>query len=209
MSSAQVVFIIYEIEMGSGKQNDTFSNLLQRIDLFGQAPYLKYNELNACNSRFGGVISVCVILAWALSLIFTVWRYFERSSPETNYNNVYVNDPVGFELNSTSFPFAFGMQDSSASHFIDGQIYAVQASYRLYTKKTVDGVVIVDRQKIMIERAKCNTMILDKQYFHNVDLNNMYCIKNITLPMMITGNFESDTWGWIYIGFNSMHWSKL
>ena len=94
------------------------------------------------------------------------------------------------------------MQDSSASHFIDEQIYAVQASYRLYTKKTVDGVVIVDKQKINIELAKCNTLNLDKQYYHNVDLNNMYCFKNITLPMLINGNFESDTWGWIYIGFN-------
>ena len=188
--------------MKSQQSKGRFGSLLENADLFGQAPNLTYKGLNACKSQYGGIVSLFVVMAWSLSLVFTVWRYFERTSPETNYNNMFVKDQVGFELNSTSFPFAFGLEDSSTAFFIDEQIYTVEASYRLYTKKTVEGVVIVDKQKVIIELAKCSTMNLDKDYFYNVDLNNMYCLKNITQHMMITGNFESKTWGWIYISFN-------
>lgn len=187
--------------MRSKQSKGLFGSILEKVDLFGQAPNLTYKGLNACKSQYGGTVSLFVVMAWSLSLIFTVWRYFERTSPETNYNNVFVKDPEGFELNSTSFPFAFGLQDNTTSHFMDDQLYTAEASYRFYTRKTVDGVVIVDKQKIPIELAKCSSMNLDKDYFYNVDLKNMYCFKNLNQPMLITGTFESETWGWIYISF--------
>lgn len=181
-----------------------FGNLLKKADLFGQTPQLLYRGEHSCKSRYGGIITLIVIIAYLLSLVFTIWRYFEKSSPETNVNSVFLHDPVGFEITKDSFPFAFGIQDSTGTHFIDPQIYTVKAFYKNYKKSTINDTVIVNRTVVPLNLVRCTDVGLSKEDFHNVDLANMLCLEEFLKPnttMNITGVYESSVWGFLDLKF--------
>ena len=158
------------------------SSWLRKADLYGQTPTFLYNGDMACKSRFGGMISVMVVIAYSLCVVFTIWRYFEKSSPETNINTVFVHDPAGFTITNETFPFAFGLQDSTATHFIDSQIYTVTANYKLFKRKTVNSTIVLDISVKPLTLIKCTDAGLSHSDFNNVDLANMFCLEEFINP---------------------------
>jgi hypothetical protein len=137
-----------------------------------------------------------------------VWRYFERSSPETNVNKLYVKDPVGFNATKDSFPFAFGLQDDRGAHFIDDSYYKPQATYLRITKSSVNGELKIGEEIIPLTLVSCDQVSLDKKYFDNLDLKSMLCIKEYYDPafkknLEITGEWESSTFGFIQLKINA------
>ena len=180
------------------------SSWLRRADMYGQTPTFLYNGDPACRTNFGGLISVLVIVAYALCVVFTIWRYFEKSSPETNINTVFVHDPAGFTITNETFPFAFGLQDSTATHFIDNQIYTVEATYKFFKRQTVNNTIVLDISKAPLTLIPCSQAGLSPSDFHNVDLANMYCLEEFikpNKPLKITGVYESENWGFIEFKF--------
>ena len=181
-----------------------FSSWLRKADLYGQAPTFLYNGDLACKSRFGGLISILVIVAYALCVVFTIWRYFEKSSSETNINTVFVHDPAGFTITKDTFPFAFGLQDSTATHFIDSQIYTVEATYKYFKRKTVNGTIVLDVREVPLNLIPCSQAELSVSEFNNVDLSNMFCLEEFVKAnnsLRILGVYESENWGFIELKF--------
>ena len=81
--------------------------MLRYLDLYGKKPDLLYKGDSSCKTAYGGVVTLMAMACYVLCICLNVWRYFERSSPETNVNKLFVQDPVGFNATKDSFPFAF------------------------------------------------------------------------------------------------------
>jgi len=184
----------------------TDSSVLRKIDIFGYSPKLNYFGNTTATSTFGGLATIMVGLCYASIFAFTIWRYFERSSPETNVDTLFVKDPEGFVLNKDTLPFAFGIQDpNTAEHFIDESIYTVVAKYRNSYKHVVNGVLISTSKETILPLVPCSEVNMDLSYFDNLELSQMYCLKEFaekTKELKITGMFESDRYGRIEISFN-------
>lgn len=95
--------------------------------MFGHKPDILYNGDSKVKSKYGGIITLGVILAYCAVVAFTVFRYFQQSSPATNFNRIYTENPEGFKVDLENLPFAFGMQDPSYAHYIDSSVYTVVA----------------------------------------------------------------------------------
>src|SRR3990167_7581037 len=189
-------------EMSSGANSGSFG-FLQKIDLFGYVPELLYKGETSHRTRYGGLVSVTAALGYLAVVCFTVWRYFQREAPATNVETKFVPDPPGFTWDRNNFPFPFGIQDTTAAHFVDDEIYAVEASYNIKTTTFVDGKEGMNFDSITIPLIRCSEAKLDPQYFNNIPLADMYCLREFINPLkrfQITGRWESNTFG--YMNFN-------
>ena len=182
------------------------SSLLRNLDLFGYTPSLLYGGEGTFTSKYGGALTIGISALYALIATFTIWRYFQRDSPSTNINKLYVKDPVGFNLTQETLPIAFGLQDPSTySQYIDPSIYTVEANYVRYKKRTIDGKVTVDRKEHPIPLTTCDKVGLDPKFFQNLELSQMFCFESFKpegLDIEITGVFESNDYGLIEIYVN-------
>jgi hypothetical protein len=131
-----------------------------------------------------------------------VRRYLDKSSPETNVNNFFVENPEGFQLTKANLPFAFGLQKSTGEHFIDESVYVPQVRYLKYFKRSENGKLTVNKTVVELPLVPCNQSNLDSKYFMNLDLGKMYCLKEFTekkTDIKITGVWESDVFGFLDI----------
>ena len=190
-------------EISSGANSGSFG-FLQKIDLFGYVPELLYKGETSHSTRYGGLVSVTAALGYIGVVSFTVWRYFQREAPATNVETKFVPDPPGFTWDRDNFPFAFGIQDTTATHFIDDQIYTVEATYNLKTTSKVSGEEVINYDSITIPLIRCSEAKLDPQYFNNIPLADMYCLREFINPLkrfQITGRWESQTFGTLSFNF--------
>ena len=176
------------------------SKLLKKIDIYGYTPPILYNGENSYKSGYGGIITLVVIASYMLICAFTVWRYFQDSSPETNVNRLFTQDPPGFSVNKSSFPFALGIQNPGFEHFINESVYSMNAGYKLISKRVVNGTLQTVYETFPLETVRCSEAKLDADLFKNLDLANMFCLKELvnektTLDMRLKGVFESDSYG--------------
>ena len=168
-------------EISSGANSGSFG-FLQKIDLFGYVPELLYKGETSHSTRYGGLVSVTAALGYLAVVCFTVWRYFQREAPATNVETKFVPDPPGFTWDRDNFPFAFGIQDTTATHFVDDEIYTVEASYNIKTTTFVDGKEGMNFDSITIPLIRCSEAKLDPQYFNNIPLADMYCLREFINP---------------------------
>ncbi len=179
-----------------------FGGLLKLADLYGKTPSLLYRGSKSLKSKFGGSISIIGIMCKLLCIALVVRRYLDRSSPETNVNTFYVENPEGFHLTKNNLPFAFGLQKSTGEHFIDERVYIPQVRYLKYFKRTQNGKVSVNKTEVDLPLIPCNLANLDAKYFTNLDLSKMYCLKEFVekrTDIKITGVWESDVFGFVDI----------
>jgi hypothetical protein len=110
----------------------TDSSLLRKIDIFGYSPELNYFGHTTVNINFWRIGHHMVALCYASIFVFTIWRYFERSSPETNVDRLFVKDPEGFVLNKdTSHSHSAYRILIRQSTLSMSQIYTVEAKYQV------------------------------------------------------------------------------
>ena len=176
--------------------------LIASCDVYGQSPSFLYNGLPTCRTVWGGWISILVFACQFMGVVFVVWRYFSRFSSETNVNKIYVPDPEGFVLDKTTLPFAFSVQGADAVRFIDDQIYTTEVWYERRTNRLVQGVYKSTFDKIVLDTVTCDQVGLDPQYFRNLPLKDMICIKeflNPTMQLRIMGEWESSEFGVLQI----------
>jgi hypothetical protein len=176
------------------------SELITTCDFYGAKPELTYRGKKSLTSGFGGFISFIVFVSGTICSAFIAWRYYQRASSETNVDKVHVPNPVGFTLTKENLPFAFGMQRSTGEHFIDDSVYTTDVKYVRVQKKVVNGNLITDSKATKLDLIPCNEANLDQNMFDNLPLGQMNCIKefvNPTVKLEITGEWESDTFGFI------------
>ena len=176
--------------------------LIASCDLYGRSPNFLYDGRQSCRTFCGGGISILVFACQLLGVAFVVWRFFERASAETNINKIYVPDPEGFVLDKTTLPFAFSVQDSDSKRFIDREVYSAEVWYEVRTNKVVDGVLQSTFTKHPLETVACSELQLDPQYFRNLPLEDMHCIRELAHPevqLRITGAWESSVFGALQI----------
>ena len=176
--------------------------VITSCDAYGQTPSFLYNGRSSCKTVWGGWITLFIVWLQLMCSVYTVFRYFDRRSPETNVDRVYIEDPEGFVVSKDSLSFGFGLEDSSGKYFIDESLYMIEASY-VYTKKsTIDGKVIVDSQVQKLDLIKCSEAgFYTHNYFKNLPLKDMYCLKDLSEPsheLRITGEWESPSLGYLY-----------
>ena len=173
-------------------------NFLRKLDFYGYVPELLYRGESAHNTRYGGLISLVSVLGYLAITIFTVWRYFQREAPATNINQSYNPNPEGFVWDREKFPFAFGIQNPGYEHFIDDEVYTLDALYRKKIVTRVNGEKKEDWIDEMLPVIRCSQANLDLTYFDNIPLDTLFCIKEFVEPtnsLNLSGRFESDFFG--------------
>jgi hypothetical protein len=178
------------------------SSFLKLMDRYGARPDFLYKGDSQFKSSYGGCISMLAVVCYSLCISLNVWRYYERSSPETNINKLFVKDPKGFIASRSTLPIAFGMQGADAVHFIDPSYYKPRVMYRRQTKTMVNGALVASMKVTDLTLIPCSEATLDRRFFNNLDLANMFCIKEFEDPnfgVEVTGVFEGDVYGAIRI----------
>ena len=180
----------------------SINSLLQSIDLYGSMPDFLYRGQTQFKSSYGGCVSLLAVVMYSLCISLNVWRYYERSSPETNINKLFVKDPRGFNASRSTLPFAFGMQGPDAVHFVDPTYFKPRVMYRRQTKSMVNGQLVATMKVTDLTLISCSGATLDRQFFNNLDLANMFCIKEFEDPnfgVEVTGVFEGNVYGTLRI----------
>ena len=173
-------------------------DFLRKLDFYGYVPELLYRGESAHNTRYGGVISLVSMLGYIGIVAFTVWRYFQREAPATNINQFYNPNPEGFVWDREKFPFAFGIQNPGYEHFIDDEVYTLEAQYRQKIVGTKNGEKVEDWIDEPLEMIRCSEAKLDLKYFDNIPLKDLFCMKEFVEPtgkFNLSGRFESDYFG--------------
>ena len=177
--------------------------IMRKLDLFGYQPSMLYDKQDSFKTRYGGVVTTFVAMCYALIAVFSIWRYLDRSSPQTNINKIYVKDPVGFNLTKEILPIAFGLQDPATFfHYIDPEIYTLTATYSRFTKNMVEGMLVVSNTTIKIPVTTCDKAGLDPTLFYNLELEKMYCIADYHpqgVNLEVRGSWDSEIFGQISI----------
>ena len=179
-------------------------SLLSKIDIYGHTPTILYNGQLSFTSKYGGYMTLLVLVSYAMTIVFTVWRYFQRTSPETNVNQQFESNPAGFYLSKDSLPFALGLQKGDGSHFIDDSIYRTEAKFVYVEKQMVDGELQAKFSTIELPLVRCSEASLDPGLFQNLDLPNMWCLKEYLVPankLKVTGVWESSEFGRLEVNF--------
>lgn len=183
------------------KKNSIFKSL----DFFGYTPELLYDRQKVYKTTYGGLITIFIGLSYILAVAFTVWRFFDRNSPETNANKLYTPDPVGFNLNHSTFSFAFGLEGPDWAHYVDPSIYTIKFEYMWAVRSLKDGKEVQEWEVTPVDTIPCSQADLNPKHYQNLDLKNIVCMnpKQSTLETInITGRFESKNFGHIRISFD-------
>ena len=181
--------------------------LLRLADRHGASPAILFQGNPKSSSKYGGVVTVLEFLLKAAGLMFILYNFFKRYSPETNINRLYVRDPEGFYLDNSSLPFTFGLQNRSRSHFIDEQVYVPVATYVQYTRNLDSEPRAISRKTVNLTAVRCSELGLHPEQFSALPLEHLYCIKEMTDPqsvLRITGAAEdSQVYGYLDIKIRS------
>ena len=179
---------------------------LETIDMFGQKPELSIGDEEQCKSACGGVLTLMLGLLYFTLFTYSIYQFASKTNPESNFNAVYVPNPKGFIVSRDNLLFAFGLQAADFTHFIDESIYTVEVQYNTITK-TMNSQGMVDDvfESTILPLVRCSEVGLDAEYFYNLELSNLLCLKEYTNPtgvLNITGRFESPKFGWLKVIFN-------
>ncbi len=179
-------------------------SILSKIDIYGHIPTILYNGKLSFTSKYGGYMTLFVLASYALTIAFTVWRYFQRTSPETNVNQKFESNPVGFYLSKDTLQFALGLQKGDGSHFIDDSIFRTEAKFVFVEKQVVNGELQAKFSTIPLPLIRCSEANLDPAMFQNLDLPNMWCLQEYLTPLnklKVTGVWESSEFGRLEVNF--------
>ena len=177
---------------------EKISYLFLQLDIFGTYPRFKINGEKKFNTYFGCIMTIICISIISLFFYIYVINALNHSKPKlltTIYNDALTEKKI---ITSKDFSIAISLQHQNYSNFINEKIYTIKAG--LYT-------AISDSQKKQnkiikeIELMKCNENHFDiiPEYFSNLDLENLYCLKNGTFE--IEGEYASNVFSYLYFNF--------
>ena len=164
------------------------------IDIFGLKTEFQIDQKPKFKTMSGAFFTL-VYVGFIILLFFSFGGdMINRTGPETSVSQIFQASPSPTIVSRDNYMFVFGLQDSTATHFIDEEIYSATLTYSSRDPKTRQDSVKI----IPIER--CEEANLPKEpklveYFKNQanNLSDLYCIaKNYTEPLVLQGAWDQS-----------------
>ena len=173
---------------------EKFTHFLLLIDIFGTHPRFTINGEKTFNTYFGCFITL--ICSGIITLFFIIYTkdVINHSRPKL-LTSIY-NDGTSSKtlVTGKDFIITLSLQFQNYSNYINDKIYNIEAG--IYINK--DNI----ESRKQLELIKCSEYKFEiiPEYFKNLDLNNLYCLKNSTFE--IQGEYQSDIFEYLYFKFS-------
>jgi hypothetical protein len=173
------------------------SSLLSKVDLFGYWPNMEVRRSTTYKTNFGAILSILIVL----TIIYVIWYFGNeiifKKKPNlitTLYNDA---DPLRINLTDENFVLALGLQNPDYSLYINESIYYLDVQHIIVSRG--DNGLEVSTAAIDIIPCNRKNFTLLPEYFHLMDLKNLYCIKDT--DTFITGDFGQAEWAYLQFSF--------
>ena len=161
------------------------------IDLFGKNVDIYYKGKSRINSWIGRVLTFLYIGIYLLFFIFRLIKMI-RKDDVTFYDTYAFNGkPPFIQLNNEIFYSGMALVNPlTGMPFIDPSIYNIKI---IYNSKDFN-------YELPIETCNINQFGSHyREYFTDIDLNNLYCVRNYNQSLQ--GSFQDEEYSGYYISF--------
>ncbi|KAL4427197.1 hypothetical protein ABPG74_013401 [Tetrahymena malaccensis] len=184
-------------------------NIFSKLDIYGVGLSLRYNQDQYFQTKFGGVITMLVVLLISVQVIFSLKEMIDKKNPEVIQSEQYNPNPERFDMKYDTFNFCVGVQYSgNFSHYIDESVYEVVAKQQIMQRIFNDNSQLYEQKytQIDIPMKPCTHSSFSIQetqdYFQKLPgVNRMYCLDNIQQELFIQGNYDQNESGIVTITF--------
>ena len=119
-------------------QKSCLTRFIQLIDIFGQKTEFRIDQKPRFKTTSGGIFTL-IYLSLILLLFFSFGSaMINRVDPDTNISQIFQESPSPSFISKNDYFFAFGLQDSTDSHFIDEEIYTTVLNFKSKNQTTGD-----------------------------------------------------------------------
>ncbi|EAS05328.2 transmembrane protein, putative (macronuclear) [Tetrahymena thermophila SB210] len=176
--------------------------MFNKIDIFGSQILLRFKGEPVYHTRSGSFITLLIISFIGFRLYSIIEDVFLRASPQVIYSERQVDNPAPFQISSSTFPLAFGMEDPNFSYYIDEGIYTIQASFYqktlMFNETTQQNDAVWNITQIQVQRCTLDNFKNPDNinYYTSLKYQNMYCLPpNIELTLQ--GDFQSPIYSYL------------
>ncbi|EWS74802.1 transmembrane protein, putative (macronuclear) [Tetrahymena thermophila SB210] len=170
-----------------------------KIDIFGSNVSIKFQGLDAHQTRVGACFTVLVFTLVFLRLIILVNNSVNGYNPTVLYQERFVQDPKMFEITPNSLSLALGLLDMNFNYYIDETIFNIQGVHII--KQNVWNNSTNQYEQILSQKVfnlvNCtDEHIPDPQlrdFFLQSNLYMHQCIP-LDLSLQIQGQFNSEVY---------------
>ena len=178
--------------------NNHFKFLLT-IDLFGKVPKLYYKGKPKRRTFIGSFSTIIYMIIYIGFFIYKIKRMLDKV--DVNYYETYIftEGVPSIDLNNDNYYGGFALGNPlTLKTFIDETIYYPKGIYRTGIK--IDDEWVWNQQELDLERCKLeNFGSKYRDLFKNVNLDNLYCLKNLNATLK--GYMTSDVYSYFKIDF--------
>ena len=173
-------------------QENIFTKFFHLIDIFGQITEFRIDQKPKFKTLSGGICTL-IYGGFILLLFFSFGgAMINRVDPDTNVSQIFQESPSPSFISKNDYFFAFGLQDSTASHLIDEEIYTTLLNFKSKNQTTGN----MDVFKIPLEPCTEENLPSEAKlnaYFHHQsnELKDLYCISTeIKEKFLIQGSWD-------------------
>lgn len=192
------------------RKRNCLSKIFHSIDIFGLKTEFQIDQKQRFTTTSGSFFTLIYIGLMILLFFSFGSDMIQRVSPDTTISQIYQTVPSPSEVSRNQYSFVFGMQDSTANHFIDEEIYTVSMIYG-YKNQTTGKTVKVS---IAVEPCTEDNLPYNKKianYFRAqaTNLSDLYCIsKKNQQKLVIEGAWDQPRYGYLQWKINPCNSSQ-
>ena len=167
-----------------------------QIDIYGTEPRFTINGEKKFNTYFGSFMTL--VSFSIISLFFFMYTHdvIYHTNPKLITTIYSDTRPAKRYFKNKNFVFTLSIQHQNYSNFINEKIYNIKAG--IYNYHNGD----ISETKTLLDVIKCSDYNFEviPEYFHTLDLSNLYCLKDSTFE--IEGEYQSESFQYLYFSFS-------
>ncbi|KAL4499960.1 hypothetical protein ABPG72_015309 [Tetrahymena utriculariae] len=183
-------------------------SFVEALDLFGANIHIKYNNKNAFNTNFGGIITCSlggILIMYAVNIINI---YFSHSQVQVIQEIKNLPNFNQFNLAANNFSFMVGITDVNYTQFKDESVYTL--TIKQFTQKNVlnqnTGTYHKAQEYRSLKLQRCTKENFKIQQTNDLflqqDYTNFYCL-SLDEQLQLQGIFNSQIFQQIEIEVSS------
>ncbi len=182
-------------------------NFLDYIYFYGIKQEFYINHSDKYSTLFSSILSFITYFLVCFFLFYFGRNIVFKKNPDFNQLQVNYDNPDLINLENENFLFAFAVQDSNYTNYIDPTIYEVEA---FYVKISQDPITKNKTKNInSLELIPCNKLNITFQndFIKLLSLSQLFCLNNLK-NTMISGGYLMENWNYVSIHLKLCNNSK-
>ena len=171
------------------------------LDFLGKTQRFTIAKKRSFQTYIGSFFSVGIGVIVIYFTIYFGLQILQRKKPELLHTSTINPNPPKFELTNDNFVFGIALENPDYSVYINESIYHLKVE--IHSQVQVgNGLVETTVKEMPLVRCNEYEFKLLPEYFHPLDLENLYCIDNKNAKYEIEGDFGTDVWTYITFSFS-------